>query len=176
MGWFPGKFKPPVDFLGGWKIGGVAVTATAAEINAAAAGQSPPSSDGLSGLRVARATWDFAVHGGAIKAHGLGVTLPNKAIVVGGFVDVATTCTTADGDSGTMALHVQSANDIVAAVAVSHGSAPWAAGRHAIVPKANTPESTSIKLTEAREITATIAGQVFTAGKVTVFLYYVIGN
>lgn len=33
MGFFPGIFKPVVDFVGGWKIGGVAVTATAAEIN-----------------------------------------------------------------------------------------------------------------------------------------------
>lgn len=33
MGFFPGIFKPIVDFTGGWKIGGTTVTATAAEIN-----------------------------------------------------------------------------------------------------------------------------------------------
>jgi len=33
MGWFPGVFKPVMDLAGGWKIGGTAVTATAAEIN-----------------------------------------------------------------------------------------------------------------------------------------------
>lgn len=33
MAWFPGVFKPVVDFTGGWKIGGTAVTATAAELN-----------------------------------------------------------------------------------------------------------------------------------------------
>ena len=33
MGFFPGIFKPIVDFTGGWKISGTAVTATAAEIN-----------------------------------------------------------------------------------------------------------------------------------------------
>ena len=33
MGFFPGIFKPIVDFTGGWKISGTAVTATAAELN-----------------------------------------------------------------------------------------------------------------------------------------------
>lgn len=33
MGFFPGIFKPIVDFTGGWKISGTTVTATAAEIN-----------------------------------------------------------------------------------------------------------------------------------------------
>jgi hypothetical protein len=134
------------------------------------------SADGLGMIRLAKATWDFAEHGGAIGAHGLGVTLPDNAIVVGGFVDVITTCATAGADAGTMAIHVQGANDIVAAVAVNDAGKPWDAGLHAIVPKANTPESTGIKLTAPREITATIAGQAFTAGKFVVFLYYVLSD
>ena len=130
--------------------------------------------DGLGLLRLARATYDFAEHGGAIGAHGLGVTLPDNAIVVGGFVDVVTTCTTAGADAGTMAIHVQTAGDIVAAVAVSTAGNAWDAGLHAIIPKADTPETTGIKLTAARVITATIATQAFTAGKFVVFLYYVL--
>lgn len=132
--------------------------------------------DGLGSYRVARATYDFAVKGGAIGAIGLGVTLPDNAVVIGGFVDVITTCTTAGADAGTMAIHVESAGDIVAAIAVSDVSNPWDAGKHAIVPKANTPESTGVKLTAARQITATIAGQAFTAGKFVVFLFYVLSE
>lgn len=41
---------------------------------------------------------------------------------------------------------------------------------------AGTDESTAIKLTAAREITATIAVQAFEAGKFNVFLYYVVGD
>jgi hypothetical protein len=175
MGFYPGSFPVTVDFIGGLELGGVAVTSSAAELNLVD-GASAPGADGLGFMRVARATYDFAEHGGAIGAINLGVTIPDDAIVCGGFVDVKTTCTTAGADAGTMALHVQSANDIVSAVAVSDGANPWDAGLHAIVPKANTPESTGIKLTAARAVTATIAGQAFTAGKFTLFLYYLQGD
>ena len=175
MGFYPGSFPGTVDFTGGLEIGGVAVTSSAAELNLVD-GVAAPAADGLGLLRVARATYDFAEHGGAIGAISLGVTIPDDAIVCGGFIDVKTTCTTAAADAGTMAIHVQSANDIVSAVAVSDGGNPWDAGLHAIVPKANTPESTGIKLTAARAITATIATQAFTAGKFVVFLYYLQGD
>lgn len=174
MGFFPGIFKPVVDFTGGWKIGGTAVTSTAAELNVLDYSLAP--ADGLGVMKIARATYDFDEHGGAISAIGLGVTIPDNAIVCGGFIDVVTTCTTAAADAGTMAIHVQGANDIVTATAVSAGGNIWDAGLHPIVPKANTPESTGIKLTAAREITATIATQAFTAGKFTVFLYYLVGD
>jgi len=133
------------------------------------------SADGAGMLRLARATYDFAEHGGAIGAHGLGVTLPDNAVVVGGFVDVVTTCIAAGADAGTMAIHVQTAGDIhVAAVADGTAGGAWGAGLHAIIPKANTPEATGIKLTATREITVTIATQAVTAGKFVVFLYYVL--
>lgn len=175
MGFYPGSFPVVVDMEQGIELGGVAVTASAAELNLVD-GAAAPGTDGLGFLRVARATYDFAEHGGAISAIGLGVTIPDNAIVCGGFIDVVTTCTSAGADAGTMALHVQSANDIVSAIAISNGANPWDAGLHAIVPKANTPESTGIKLTAAREITATIATQAFTAGKFNVFLYYLVGD
>ena len=85
----------------------------------------------------------------------------------------AATCTTAGADAGTMAIHVQSANDIVTATAVSAVGDIWDEGQSPIIPKANTPESTAIKLTADRTVTATIATQAFTAGKFTVYLYYV---
>jgi hypothetical protein len=133
--------------------------------------------DGIHVLQVAMATFDPSLTAGmrTIGAHGLGVTLPIHAIVVGGFMDVNTVFTSAGGDAGTVAISVEGANDIQAAAACS--GAPWSTiGRKAIVPKANTPESTSVKATAAREITATVAGQALTAGKVTVYLYFIVGK
>lgn len=134
--------------------------------------------DGLGNLRVARFTFDTAgtdsaaAANSAIGAHGTGVTLPINAIVVGGFFEVNTAFTTSA--SGTLAIHVQGANDIQTATIVS--SAPFSStGRKAITPKANTPESTSIKLSAAREITCTVATGALTAGKLTGYLYFVEG-
>lgn len=127
---------------------------------------------GASVKKTALAVYDFAVHGGSIGAIGLGVTLPNKAVITGGFVDVITTCTTASADAGTMALHANSAGDLVAAIAVSDASNPWDAGRHDIIP--DNTGSTAVKLTAARELTATIATQAFTAGKFVLSVDYVV--
>jgi len=129
--------------------------------------------DGLGVLRVARATFDLAVKANRpIGAHGLGVTIPANALIVGGFMEVNTAIT---GDTNaTLAISVKAANDIQTAAAVS--DAPWSTtGQKAIVPKANTPESTGIKLTAAKEITATVATAALLTGKVTIYLYYVEG-
>lgn len=131
---------------------------------------------GLGMLRVARATFDPSAVSGdrTVAAHGLGVTIPDKAIICGGFYQVNTTFTSA-GDSATIAIHAQGANDIVSAIAISNGGNPWDAGLKAVVPKANTPESTGIALTAARELTATVAVEALTAGKLTLFVYYLQG-
>lgn len=150
----------------------VALTATAAEINKLDV--SANEAGGLDVLKVAKFRFDPSLTAGmrTIAAHGLGVTIPISAVVVGGFVDVNTAFTSAGGNAGTVAISVESANDIISAAAVS--GAPYSTiGLKAIIPKANTPESTGIKLTAAREITATVAGQALTAGKLTGFLYYV---
>lgn len=129
---------------------------------------------GLGVLRVARFLFDAEVGDNAeVEAHGTGVTLPAHAIVVGGFVDV-NTAFTSENSTATVAISVQAANDIISAAAVS--GAPYSTiGRKAIVPKANTPESTSVKTSAAKEITVTVAVEALTAGKLTGYLYYVEG-
>ena len=136
--------------------------------------------DGLGVLRVARFTFDTAGEDSAgaanttVAAPGTGVTLPIHALVVGGFVDVNTAFTSENTNNGTIAIKVEGANDIISAAAVS--GAPYSTiGRKAIVPKANTPESTSVKATAAREITCTVAVSALTAGKLTGYLYYIEG-
>ncbi len=131
--------------------------------------------NGLGTLRVARFTFDCATASNLpIGAHGTGVTLPIHSIVVGGFFDVNTKFDSDATDAGTIAISVQAANDIQTAAAVS--GAPFSTiGRKAIVPKANTPESTSVKCTAAREITVTVAVEPLLTGKLTGYLYYVEG-
>ena len=94
---------------------------------------------------------------------------------MGGWYDVNTAFTSAGGNAGTVAISIESANDILTATAVSDAIL-GTIGRKAIVPKANTPESTSVKCTAARNITATVAGQALTAGKLTVYLYFIVGK
>jgi hypothetical protein len=165
------EFHTAALYLGA--AAGTLITATAAEINAsvAAAGLA---ADGLLRMGVARFTFDPSATAGmrTSGAHGLGVTLPQYAVVIGGFFEVNTVFTSAAG-TATVAIMVQGANDIQTATAVS--GAPYSTtGLNAITPKSNTPETTGIKLTAAREITATVAVQDLTAGKLTGFLHYVV--
>ena len=133
----------------------------------------------IGNLLVARFVFDWALTdiagaaNSAVGAHPLSIVIPAHSLIVGGFVDVNTVFTSA-ASTATIALSVEGANDIITAAAVS--GAPWSTiGRKAIVPKANTPESTSIKTTVARAITATVAVQALTAGKLTGYLYLLPG-
>lgn len=125
-------------------------------------------------VHVVEATYDFAVDGGAIGAIGLGAWVPDNAIIVDSMIDVITTLTTAGADAGTIAVSVEAANDIVAAIAVSDVSNPWDAGLQAGIPVGTV--ATAIKTTAKREITATIAVQAVTAGKFKVYLQYLLSE
>lgn len=151
-----------------------------------------------SGLAVryhASAVYDAEVNDSAgvsnktVAAHGLGVYLPTKAVITNSWVDVITTFTTASADSGAIALHAQSAGDIVAAIAVSDASNVWDAGLHggvvgsyaeatvagdtAILDAARKAAS-YVKLTAERELTATVSVAALTAGKAVLHVEYII--
>lgn len=135
---------------------------------------------GLGALRVARFKFDTAgtdsagVSNKTTAAHGVGVTIPINAIVVGGFLEVNTAFTSTNSTSQ-IAVKVETANDIQTAAAVS--GAPYSTiGKKAITPKANTPESTGIKCTAAREITCTVTVEALLTGKLNGYLYYVEGD
>jgi hypothetical protein len=151
-----------------------ATTVSLAELNMLDASNTEPADGPMSLSRWAKAEYDFAVDGGTISAIDLGVTIPDNAIIVGGFIEVVTTCTTASTDNGTMAISVEGANDIVTATAVSAGGNIWDAGLHDIIP--DSTGSTAVKTSQARNVTATIATAAFTAGKFNVWLEYVIGE
>lgn len=131
------------------------------------------------GLKVIQFTFDTAgvdssgVSNKTVAAHGTGVKLPAHSIIVGGFVDT-NTAFTSENTTATIAIHIESANDIISAAQIN-GSPGSAIGRKAIAPKAHTPESTSVKTTEEREIKVTIGTEALTAGKLTGYLYFLQG-
>lgn len=125
---------------------------------------------GLNALRCATAEYDFSEDGGTSGAIDLGVTIPDNAVIIGGGVDVITTCTSGT-DAGTGALHVEGANDIVTAVAIGTGT-PWDAGGRDIIPDGT--GTAQVKTTQARNITFTIAVEDFTAGRFFCYLFYLV--
>jgi hypothetical protein len=135
-----------------------------------------PSADGLHAHRVARATYDFAVDGGAIGTIGLGVTLPDNAIITRAWYEVITTLTSST-DAATVAigLPVDDVGGIVAAIAISDVSNPWDAGLHEAIQD-GTVANFSTKTTAAREISIDIAVEALTAGKFIVFCEYVVSD
>lgn len=120
--------------------------------------------------RIARAQYSFASEGGAVGDIGLGVTLPDNAIVVGGMIETTTTCTS--GGSATIALKLNSGGDLSAAAAISGGAGQ--AGVHDIIP--DNTGSTAVKLTAARELTLTVATAALTAGVLNVWLRYFVAE
>lgn len=128
--------------------------------------------DGLHAIRYAKATYDFAADGGSISAIDLGVNIPDNAVIIDGVVDVITTLESAT-DAATIAIHVEGADDIVSAVAIS-AATDWDAGLHDIVPDGTA--ANIVKTTAAQAITATIAVEAVTAGKFEVLLRYMISE
>lgn len=126
---------------------------------------------GLGNVRVAHFEFDGDVEENmTTAAHGTGVTLPASAIICGGFLDVTKAFTS--GGSATLAISVESAADITAATAYYSTT-----GMKAIKPKANTPETTNVKVgAAAKEIVVTVAGAALTAGKLHGYLFYVEGE
>lgn len=133
-----------------------------------------PVMEGLTGVKVATAEYDFAVDTGAIATYvlrGVGVNggaIPIGSVITGGEVEVLTAFTT--GTAATMALQIEGANDLVSATVVS--GAPYSTtGQKSIIPVGS--GATMIKTTAARSITALIATGTVTAGKLRVRLTYI---
>lgn len=154
--------------------------------------------DGLSVPKIAVATFDTAANDSAgvsnktVAAHPLGVYLPDNAIITRAWYDVITTFTSAGADAGTIALKAQSADDLVAAIAISDGTTVWDAGVRGCLPLAPNlgadaahdtqlevialMAALQIKLTAERELTATVAVQALTAGKLVLYVEYVLSE
>lgn len=111
------------------------------------------------------AEYSFATHGGAISSIAIG-KLPAGATVIGGYMNVETAPV---GAGASIGITIESAGDAVAVAAIA--GAPWSTtGKKAIVPKRNTPESTSFTTTVDRDILFVISAVPLTAGKVQLHL------
>lgn len=145
--------------------------ATLAELNAL--DQSDDSEKATSVTYVAKALYDISGDdSGTVGAHGLGVDIPDNAVIIDGVIDVITTLSDNDDDSATLAISVEGADDIVAATAISDGSDIWDEGLQAIVPDG--AAANMVKTTSAQEITATVDDDEIDVGKLWVILRYVI--
>lgn len=128
--------------------------------------------------RIARATYDFAEHGGAVSVIGLGVTLPDNAIVTRAWYEVLTTChspATPDAATISISIPVDDVDGILAAIAISDGTNPWDAGLFEAIQD-GTVANFSTKTAAAREISIEIAVEPLDAGKFIVFLEYVVSD
>jgi formylmethanofuran dehydrogenase subunit C len=126
----------------------------------------PGRGEGTSVLKVAYGVYSFARQGGAVGTIALDgeAGVPSGAVIMGGYVDVTSAALSA---TGTIAITVESAGDIVAAV----GQAGYTVGRKSVIPAFT--GATAIKTTAARNISAVIATAAYTAGVFRVVLFYV---
>lgn len=116
---------------------------------------------------IAKCVFD-ATGGKAIGAHTLGLTIPKNSYVRKAFYKVLTTFTSAT-DAGTIALKVASANDLTTATAISAGGDVWDSG--GLVPCTPTDAlSNEISVTADSELTATVAVEALTAGKLVLWV------
>ncbi len=124
----------------------------------------------LDALKCVSFCFDFSKVGGAVGTYNMGVRLPAGAVIVNAFADVITAPTSADS-TATIAVAVESANDIFTAAAVS--GAPWSTtGRKQGIPDLATVADYK-KTTVERQATVAVAVQALTAGKFDVYLMYV---
>ena len=116
---------------------------------------------------IARCKYDFAVDGGAVGAITLmpDATIPSGSLILGCYINC--TADVVGGAGTTGALHINSADDLVAAAVVT--GAPFEAGRFA---GDHTLGSAPIELTADRNITFTIAVNPVTAGVFEVLVLY----
>lgn len=133
--------------------------------------------DGLNEKRIAKATYSYAEHGGAVGTIGLGVTLPDNARVTRTWYEVLTTLTSnAATDAATIALSIPTddVDGLVTPVAISAGTNSWDAGLHEGVQD-GAAANMSEKTTAARELSATIGVEdIDAAGIVVFFCEYVV--
>lgn len=124
-------------------------------------------------MKSARVVYDFDAHGGAQGDIGLGLNLPEGAIVVSPWYEVLTP--PASGGAATIAIGipVDDVDGILGATPYDNAGA-FGAGYHDTLIGWD-PGDYSVKTTANREVTLTIAGADLTAGKIALHALYFTG-
>lgn len=137
-----------------------------------------PTTDGRRLDQVLRCTYKIATHGGTVAAHGLGVYLPDNAIVTTAYYHVITTFTDNADDSATLGFGITSddAAGIVAAVAIAGGTDQWDVGVFGETIQDGAAANASTITSDVREIIATVADDEIDAGELVLWLHYVVSD
>jgi len=157
------------------KISSIAMSGDATLSNAGVFTMSEIDIDGLNQKRTARATYDVAIDGGTAAAHGLGVTIPANAIIVRSWFYTVTQFV--DAGAGTVALHCETADNIFAAADIT-GNADGVlvdAVQDGTFANFDGTGAAGI-LGAACELTATVATAAQTAGKLIMYVEYMVGE
>ena len=129
------------------------------------------SADGHYVKQVAKATYDFSKKGGAVGSIPLGVTIPANAIETRSYLYSITQPTTSA--SGTLAFYCASSTNPDLKQATAAASYP-AAGSSADGTQSGVASNFSVVGTSACTINAKIATGALTAGKVVLYVEYVV--
>ncbi|MCK5613919.1 hypothetical protein KAR91_69295, partial [Candidatus Pacearchaeota archaeon] len=122
------------------------------------------------------ATYDFAIDGGTHNTdYGLGMSLPDNAIITRSWYEVLTTFeSSTDAAAIAITIPTDDVAGIVASTAISAGGNVWDAGNHEAIQD-GTAAAFAEKTTAEREVTFSIAStENITAGKATFFIEYVV--
>ncbi len=125
---------------------------------------------GAGGAQVAKATYDFSVDGGAIATFNLfsSPVIPAGAIIFGGLIDGITTL--AGGGGATIAFGLGTGAQ-AAALKAATAFATFSAGSIVALIPVWTAAS-AFKVAADTKISATIAANTLTAGKLAIQIYY----
>jgi len=131
-------------------------------------------SDGSMQKRIARASYDVAVDGGTAAAHLLGVKIPANSIIVRSWFYTVTQFV--DGGAGTVALHCETANNIFSAADITgNADGVLVDGIQQAFATFDGTGAAGILGAEC-ELTATVATAAQTAGKLVLFVEYMVAE
>ena len=116
------------------------------------------------------ATSPTPVSNKTVAAHPLAVTIPAKAIVLGGHLDVITAVTSATKNS-TVAIHLANPADVLATTEGAEANLTLAAQ----IPMAAL-KAAPIKLAAAKPVTVTVGTAALTAGKINGYIIWMEGE
>ena len=142
------------------------------DIDLGASGQSnvPVEGSWVAVPRILKATYDFAVDGGDTGNLNLSATIPDNAIVIGGYVDVETDL--ASAGSATVGIGIQGAYAQFRNAAAFNGFNTGASG---LILDNNAPPNAGLKTQAALPVGIVIGTAALTAGKFHIYVYYLPG-
>ena len=132
----------------------------------------------LAGLHITPFVFDTAANDAGtepasnktVAAHPLAVTIPAKAIVLGGHLDVIAAVTSAN-QNATIAIHLAKANDVLTSTEGAEANLTLAAQ----IPMAAL-KAAPIKLAAAKPVTVTVGTAALTAGKINGYIIWMEGE